>query len=111
MKRIVISISILFLVFVMFSLNVLVSVNYIDEIRNSDEYLIKSFRSHHNYSIKELKQLEIEYLGEVDGYRIYFVPSKGKGSWTSDPWIKDGYTFPSESHTLIGSINSSVIFV
>lgn len=108
MKKLLISMAVLLLVFVAFNFNVLFSVNYFDDIRNSDEYLIKTFRSHHNFSFKELKQLEINYLGQVDGFRIYFVPIKG--SWISDPWTKDGFTFPSESHTRIIGIKNGMLF-
>lgn len=85
--------------------------NKSDNISDRDKKLIKEFRSHHNYSNDELKSLEIKYLGEVDGYRIYFVPFKGSsGVLNSGAWKKEGYTFPVASHTQIIGIKDGNLY-
>jgi len=86
-------------------------INRNDSIADRDEKVIKEFRSHHNYSNEELKSLAIKYLGEVDGFRIYFVPFKGSsGVLNEGSWTKDNYTFPVESHTRIIGIKNSNLY-
>lgn len=109
MKKLWIPAAILLLLFLLFRFNAIASIQYFDDIKNSDEFLIKAFRSHHHYTIGELRQLKIEYLGEVDGYRIYDVSYKG--SVNSDPWTKQGYTFPPESHTRVIGIKKGSLYV
>lgn len=85
------------------------STNYInskDNIDDKDEAIIKEFRSNHGYSNDELKKLDIKYLGIVDDYSIYYVPIK-KEQESMEDWVKEGYTFPAESHTRIVGIKSS----
>lgn len=80
--------------------------NYINtkrKIDNKDEKIIKEFRSHHGYAEEDLKTLVINYLGDIEGYRIYFVEYNGEEEINGE-WIKDGYKFPVKSHTrIIGS--------
>lgn len=108
MKKVVILITLLLLIFLSFNFEVLFSIDYFNDIRNSDEYLIKKFRSHHNYSLKELKQLEIDDLAEIDGYRIYFISLKN--SSISDGWVKEEYDFPSEPYVRIVGIKNGELF-
>lgn len=108
MKKLLISMAVLLLVFVAFNFNVLFTLNYFDDIRNSDEYLIKAFRSRPYHSINELKQLEIEYLGNVDEYRIYYVPLNS--SRYAPPEESDVFTFPSESFTRVIGIKNGMLF-
>jgi hypothetical protein len=108
-KRALIYIFLLLFLFVVFNFKIVASINYTDAIRNSDELLIKAFRSRPNYSIKELRQLEIEYLDVVDGYRVYFVPLKA--SHYSLPLVKDSFTFPSESLARIVGIKNGRLHV
>ncbi|MCM0648899.1 hypothetical protein NBE98_10990 [Clostridium swellfunianum] len=87
------------------------AVNTKDNINDNDEVIIKEFRSHHDYTNKELKSLEIKYLGIVDGYRIYYVPFKGSsGVLNPNSWTKEGYTFPVECQTRIIGIKSSKLY-
>ena len=86
-------------------------VNTKDNINDNDEVIIKEFRSHHNYTNKELINLGIKYLGTVDGYRIYNVPFKGSsGVLNPSSWTKEGYTFPVECQTRIIGIKSSELY-
>lgn len=82
-----------------------------DNIDDKDEAIIKEFRSHHDYSSKELKNLAIKYLGTVDGYRIYYVPFKGSsGVLNPTSWTKEGYTFPVECQTRIIGIKATELY-
>ncbi|MBS4538464.1 hypothetical protein GOQ27_08305 [Clostridium sp. D2Q-11] len=82
-----------------------------DNINDKDEKIIKEFRSHHDYSKEELKSLNIKYLGEVDGFRIYFVPYKGSnGILNERDWIKEGAVFPIESHTRILGVQYNKLY-
>lgn len=82
-----------------------------DNINDKDEAIIKEFRSHHDYSNKELKNLKIKYLGTVDGYRIYYVPFKGSsGAVNPTSWTKEGYTFPVECQTRIIGVKSNKLY-
>lgn len=82
-----------------------------DNIADEDEKIIKEFRSHHGYSINELKNLDIKYLGTVDDYKIYYVPFKGaSGVLKENSWIEEGYTFPAECHTRIVGIKSNNLY-
>ena len=82
-----------------------------DNIDDKDEAIIKEFRSHHDYSNKELRNLEIKYLGTVDGYRIYYVPFKGSsGVLNPSSWTKEGYTFPVECQTRIIGVKSTELY-
>jgi hypothetical protein len=84
-------------------------INRSDNIPDGDEKIIKEFRAHHDYSDAELKSLAITYLGEINGYRIYGVPYKGVELYDKD-WIKDGYNFPSKSHSRIIGIISGHLY-
>jgi len=83
-----------------------------DSIRDDDEKLIKKFRSHHNYSLDELKGLEIEYLDEIDGYRIYLVEFDGNTDMGSlSGWDIDEYVFPIGASTRIIGIKDDNLYV
>ncbi|MBU3179200.1 hypothetical protein KPL47_23185 [Clostridium estertheticum] len=87
------------------------NINESDSIIESDEKIIKEFRSHHNYSDKELKNLAINYLGDVDGFRVYFVPFKGSsGVLNEKNWTKDNYIFPIKSQTRIIGIKEDKLY-
>ena len=86
-------------------------INKSDSITDGDEKIIKEFRSHHDYSNKELKNLAIHYLGDVDGFRVYFVPFKGSSDVPNEKsWIKDNYAFPIKSQTRIMGIKDDKLF-
>jgi hypothetical protein len=86
-------------------------VNTKNNINDNDEAIIKEFRSHHGYTNKELKNLEVNYLGTVDSYKIYYVPFKGSsGVLNPSSWTKEGYTFPIECQTRIIGIKSSELY-
>jgi hypothetical protein len=86
-------------------------VNTNDNIDDKDEAIIKEFRSHHDYSKKELKNLEIKYLGTVDGYKIYYVPFKGSAEVLNPTsWTKEEYTFPIECQTRIIGVKSNELY-
>lgn len=107
MRKVIISVILLLLLFVALKFNVLFSVNYFDNIKNSDEYIIKAYRLHNKYSLKELKQLEIRYLGGMDGYKIYFVPIKD--SSIPDEW-KDRFYFSPKSNARILGVKNGVVY-
>jgi hypothetical protein len=109
MKKVITLITLLLLIFLTFKHNVVFSIDYLDDIRNSDEYLIKKFRSHHNYSLKELRQLEIDGMFEIDGYKIYYVSIKD--SQISDGWVQEEYNFPSESYVRIVGIKNGRLYI
>ena len=86
-------------------------INRSDNIDDKDEAVIKEFSSHHDYTNNELKNLEIKYLGTVDGYRIYYVPFKGSsGVLNPTSWTKEGYIFPIECQTRIIGIKSTNLY-
>lgn len=89
------------------------NVNYIntkDDIADGDEAIIKEFRSHHGYSNSELKNLNIKYLGTVDGYKIYYVPYKVDNGFGGNNTIKEGYAFPPEAITRILGIKAKKLY-
>lgn len=90
------------------------SKNYIntkDNTLDKDEKIIKQFRANQNYSINELKNLQIKYLGEIDNYNIYYVPFKGSsGVLNENAWVKNGHTFPIESQTRIIGIKNDQLY-
>lgn len=94
--------------------SLLISCNYIntsDSIEDSDEKMIKEFRSHQNYSSEELKSLGIKYLGEVDGFKIYFVPFKGSiGVRDGGSFTKENYTFSIESQIKVIGIKDNILY-
>lgn len=85
-------------------------INTKDGIPDSDEKIIKEFRAHHNYSQTELYTLGIRNLGEVDGFRIYFVLYKEASSVSEESWSKGGFVFPSESHTQILGVKEGDLY-
>jgi len=86
-------------------------INTKDNIGDKDEMVIKEFRSHHGYSKAELKNLQIKYLGTVDGYKIFYVPFKGaSGVLNENSWTKEGYTFPVECYTTIVGIKANKLY-
>ena len=98
-----------FLVLFLVGCSSLSYINRGDNIPDGDERIIKEFRSHHDYSDVELKNLSIVYLGEIDGYRIYEVPYKGEGA-SGEAWIRDGYKFPFKSHARIMGIKNGHLY-
>lgn len=68
-------------------------VNPYDDIRDDDERLIKQDRSHSEYCNEELNVLKIEFLGEVEGYRVYNAPLKGPNSKLNVLAIKNGKAY------------------
>lgn len=87
------------------------TINQYDNIPDDDEFLIKNFRAHHDYSAIELKFLDIKFLGEVDGYRIYYVPNKNDTSYDQDDWKVGKLVFPSKCHTRIVGIKNNKLSV
>ena len=107
MKRLLAVIFIIFL----FGCSDINYINHNDNIPDKDEKLIKEFRSHHNYTNEELKNLQIKYLGCVEDYNIYDVPFKDYSGVSGDgAWTKDGYTFPVDSHTRIIGIKNGQLY-
>lgn len=83
-----------------------------DDINDGHEYIIKEFRSHHDYSYDELKELDIKYLGDVDNFSIYYVEyEKESGIIYPEGWNVDGFIFPSQSHTRIMGISGGKLYV
>lgn len=106
MRKIIISITLLLMVLVMFKFRILFTLNYFDKIRNTDEYIIKEHRYHQNYSLKELKRLEIIYKGEMAEYRIYFVPYKD--SSIPKEYKNKLYSSPKSNKRIVGIKNNRV---
>lgn len=83
-----------------------------DSINDDDEKLIKKFRSNHDYTFDELKELQIEYLGEVSGFRIYLVEYRGDIAMCPlTGWEIDGYVFPLGATTKIMGIKEDKLYV
>ena len=83
-----------------------------DSINDADEKLIKKFRSNHDYTFDELKELQIEYLDDISGFRIYLVEYGGDitmGSLTG--WEIDEYVFPIGASTKIIGVKDNKLYV
>ncbi|SFL07013.1 hypothetical protein SAMN03159341_10357 [Paenibacillus sp. 1_12] len=102
------------LVITLFSLPITdVNFDYVDRYNNIDDHderLIKDFRSHHEYSKLELFSLQIKYLDTINGYKIYYVPYKGKDDSLNKPFEKADYTFPIQSNTRIIGIKGDRLY-
>jgi len=85
-------------------------VNSFNAIDDHDERIIKDFRSHHGYSKFELYNLEIRPLGEINDYKIYYVPFKGQEDYLNPPFEAQGYTFPLASQTRIVGIKGDRLY-
>ncbi|WP_028550781.1 hypothetical protein [Paenibacillus sp. UNC451MF] len=85
-------------------------VNSYNNINDHDERLIKDFRSHHGYSRFELFSLEIRLLGEINDYKIYYVPFKGMDDTLNKPFEEQGYNFPIQSQTRIIGIKGNRLY-
>ena len=86
-------------------------INENDHIRDDDERIIKRFNSLNGYSFEELMTLEIKYLGEVDGYRIYDRESKGIACADGSGWEVYGYEVPSVSYCRIIGISEGKLYI
>ncbi len=78
-------------------------------INAENEKIIKEFRSHHGYTNDELKNMKIKYLGNIEGYFIYYVPLKKSFDCGNDYEAK-GYVFSSVSMTRIIGINNGELY-
>lgn len=78
-------------------------------INAENDKIIKEFRSHHGYTNDELKNMKIKYLGNVEGYFIYYVPLKPVVEEGNDCEAK-GYVFPAVSMTRIIGIKDGTLY-
>lgn len=81
-------------------------------INTENEKIIKEFRSHHGYTNDELKNMKIKYLGNVEGYFIYYVPLKESADYGSSmqSYEAGGYVFPAVSMSRIIGIKDSKLY-
>lgn len=81
-------------------------------INTENEKIIKEFRSHHGYTNEELKNMKIKYLGNVEGYFIYYVPLKESADYgnSMQSYEADGYVFPAVSMSRIIGIKDSKLY-
>ncbi len=85
-----------------------------DGIRDVDEKLIKNFRSYNSdyYTPDILRSLQIIYLDEIDGYRIYLVEDEGDISLSEyKGWQVDEYAFPSGTSTRIIGVRGESLYI